>query len=142
ITSGWNDAALAYCFYRGLPARIKSEFARPGKPTTLLQMKQLAQDINFFYWELQDELRQEGRSVCLLNQPSTNPPPVVKWYMDGLYPIFPFCLLVEYLTPYSKFLGLDGRLLPEEKERQHKNGLCLVCGASGHTSFECPSARS
>ena len=46
----WGDAPLRHQFYRGLPARIKDEIARVGKPDTLPELKTLAQSIDARYW--------------------------------------------------------------------------------------------
>jgi hypothetical protein len=39
---GWGDGALHCQFYNGLPARIKDEISRMGKPATLSEFKSLA----------------------------------------------------------------------------------------------------
>jgi hypothetical protein len=43
---GWGDGALHHQFYNGLPARIKDEISRQGKPATLSEFKTLAQTID------------------------------------------------------------------------------------------------
>src|SRR6202040_2852288 len=49
--TGWDSRALRHQFYQGLPARIKDEIARMGKPDTLSQLRLMAQSIDGRYWE-------------------------------------------------------------------------------------------
>jgi hypothetical protein len=65
---GWGDGALRRQFYNGLPARIKDEISRQGKPTTLSEFKTLAQTIDARYWERKGEVSHESKSS------SSNPP--------------------------------------------------------------------
>src|SRR3984957_10673694 len=67
--TGWDSRALRHQFYQGLPAQIKDEIARMGKPDTLSQLRLMAQSINGSYWEREEETRQE-RNL----QPSENKP--------------------------------------------------------------------
>jgi hypothetical protein len=55
--TGWDNRALRHQFYRGLPARIKDEVSRVGKPATLPQLRTLAQSIDGHYWERDEETR-------------------------------------------------------------------------------------
>jgi hypothetical protein len=55
----WDDASLRRRFYKNLPARIKNEISRVGKPRTLNDMRDLAQAIDQRYWEREDEIKQE-----------------------------------------------------------------------------------
>ena len=45
----WGDAALRRQLYRGLPARIKGEISRVGKPETLTAFRTLIQNIDTRY---------------------------------------------------------------------------------------------
>src|SRR6202040_3823637 len=63
--TGWDGHALQHQFYHGLPSRIKDELARIGKPATLPALKALAQSIDGWYWEREEETRRERG-----NQPS------------------------------------------------------------------------
>jgi hypothetical protein len=56
----WDDKALCRRFYKNLPARLKNEISRVGKPRTLMGMRDLAQAIDHRYWEREDEIRQEN----------------------------------------------------------------------------------
>jgi hypothetical protein len=55
----WDNRALRHQFYRGLPARIKDEVSRVGKPDTLPDLRVLAQSIDGRYWEREEETRRE-----------------------------------------------------------------------------------
>src|SRR6202050_3049304 len=55
--TGWDNRALRHQFYRGLPARIKDEVSRVGKPATLPELRTLAQSIHGRYWEREEETR-------------------------------------------------------------------------------------
>jgi hypothetical protein len=44
--------------------------------------------------------------------------------------------------PHAKLLGPDGKLLPAERERRKKNGLCMFCGKPGHESANCNAKSS
>ena len=57
--TGWDNRALRHQFYHGLPARIKDEVSRVGKPITLPELQALAQSIDGCYWEREEETRQE-----------------------------------------------------------------------------------
>lgn len=57
----WDDASLRRRFYKNLPARIKNEISRVGKPNTLNGMRDLAQAIDQRYWEREEEIRQEKK---------------------------------------------------------------------------------
>jgi hypothetical protein len=41
----------------------------------------------------------------------------------------------------SKVLGPDGNLLPEEKERRKKQGLCIICASKDHLADQCPARK-
>src|SRR3984885_4826988 len=57
--TGWDNRALRHQFYRGLPAHIKDEVSRVGKPAPLPQLRTLAQSIDRCYWERDEETRRE-----------------------------------------------------------------------------------
>src|SRR6202040_4223218 len=63
--TGWGGRALRHQFYPTLPSRIKDKLARIGKPATLPALKALAQSIDGWYWEWEEETRREHG-----NQPS------------------------------------------------------------------------
>src|ERR1700723_1159490 len=67
--TGWDSRALRHQFYQGLPARIKDEIARMGKPDTLSQLRLMAQSIDGCYWEREEETRRERNSQPLEKKP-------------------------------------------------------------------------
>jgi hypothetical protein len=47
----WGENALWYQFYTRLPDRIKDQIANVRKPATLVDLQNLAQNIDHCYWE-------------------------------------------------------------------------------------------
>jgi Retrotransposon gag protein len=139
---GWGDGALRRQFYNGLPARIKDEISRQGKPTTLPEYKTLAQTIDARYWERKGEVSRETK-------PSTSTPPAKqsastsdrKEYSGGKSGTAsaPSSTKLPDLT--SK-LGKDGKLTSEERQRRMEKKLCLFCGGHGHTARDCLKSTS
>ena len=67
----WGENALRYQFYTGLPDRIKDQIANVGKPTTLVDLWTMAQNINHHYWEHKSEVSCESKP--LTSNPQTKP---------------------------------------------------------------------
>jgi hypothetical protein len=61
--TGWNEQALARCYYKGLLDRLKDEIARIGKPTGLLPLRELVATLDQRYWEHQLEVSRDKRST-------------------------------------------------------------------------------
>jgi hypothetical protein len=55
----WEEPALRYRFYEGLPPRIKDELSKSKKPRTLQVLKQKVQNIDARYWERAQECSRE-----------------------------------------------------------------------------------
>ena len=78
---GWDDKALCRRFYKNLPARLKNEISRLGKPKTLAEMRALSQQLDHRHWERDEEIRQEnsqrktGSSNPSSNSHTGNPHP-------------------------------------------------------------------
>jgi Retrotransposon gag protein len=51
LRCSWEEPALRYRFYEGLPPRIKDELSKSEKPRTLQVLKQKVQNIDERYWE-------------------------------------------------------------------------------------------
>ena len=58
----WGDAALRHRFYDGLPARLKDDVSRDGKPPTLQGMRLKAQQCDARYWERRAEVTRKTSS--------------------------------------------------------------------------------
>src|SRR6202041_943850 len=134
---------------RGLPSRIKDELARIGKTTTLTMLKALAQSIDGWYWEWEEETRREHG-----NQPSDrkNDKPQNQASSSSnnnnnnnsnnnknknKKPNSSNNRLASQnperkKTDLGEKLGQDGKLTPAERSRRFANNLCLFCGGGGH----------
>src|SRR5215472_10351652 len=55
--TGWNDPALLFQFYEGLPDRLKDALCKVGYPATLSALQTLAIDFDGFYWDRERERR-------------------------------------------------------------------------------------
>jgi hypothetical protein len=56
----WDSNALRHAFYCGLSDRIKDKIWPVGKPADLLGMKELAQNIDAWYWERKAEIARDA----------------------------------------------------------------------------------
>lgn len=167
--TGWDEAALRHRFYAGLPSRIKDEVARNGKPTSLTQLRTLAQIIDGRYWERQAELGRErnaanraanntsnsgnnnqrnnsGNSNGNSGQKNNKPAQTTASGSSGAKPVAAPSNNSNSGKPpagtLNSKLGKDGQLTTQERERRFKNNLCMFCGKAGHTAKECNKASS
>jgi hypothetical protein len=149
---GWGDGALRRQFYNGLPAQIKDEISRQGKPTTLSEFKTLAQTIDARYWERKGEVSHESKSS------SSNPPKQSS--SDRTTPSRsgndrsgshnsgnnksgnPSSSSAPKAPDLTSKLGKDGKLTSEERQRRLDKKLCLFCGGPGHTARDCSKSTS
>ena len=148
LVRGWGDGALRRQFYNGLPARIKDEVCRQGKPVTLIELKTLAQTIDARYWERKGETSREtthkapSTTAPKASAPSDNTkrshnPPST----SSNRPSKPSGSSTS--TPdLSNKLGKDGKLTAEERKRRMDNRLCLFCGGPGHSARDCFKSTS
>jgi hypothetical protein len=146
---GWGDGALRRQFYNGLPARIKDEICRQGKPATLAEFKTLSQSIDARYWERKAETSREVK-------PSTSGPPAKssapptrtftsstdRTTSTGSKPSKPSTSSSSQQPDLSSKLGKDGKLTTEERQRRMDMRLCLFCGGPGHTARDCSKSTS
>ena len=141
--TGWDSRALRHQFYQGLPARIKDEIARMGKPDTLSQLRLMAQSIDGRYWEREEETRRERNS-----QPSEKKPDKSSNQQSSSNNSKKdsknnakknqssnqggSSSNSEKKNPdLSDKLGKDGKLTQAERTRRFNNNLCLFCGGVG-----------
>jgi len=159
--TGWNDTALAYAFYSGLPNRIKGEMVHiGGRPRTFADMKTIALIIDQRYHEHQQE---KGVSSCttldstkasMASIPSLSssalpanasqnasraprPTAAVGTSRSG-----PAAVNQKKPSDVSANLDTDGRLHKEERKRRCECNLCLYCGDATHMVNQCPKIPS
>src|ERR1700719_1440680 len=152
--TGWDSRALRHQFYQGLPAQIKDEIARMGKPDTLSQLRLMAQSIDGRYWKREEETWRERNSQPLEKKPdkssnqqsssnnskkdSKNNTQKNQSSNQGSS-----SSNSEKKNPnLSDKLGKDGKLTQAECTRRINNNICLFCGGVGHTAKECPKSSS
>ena len=153
----WDDNSLCFRFYKNLPKRLKDEISRVGKPKFLYQMRDLAQQIDYRYWERDEEIRQENaaakkssnsgnpsnsgkdkksdppKTSANNNQSSSSSNQKPKNTSSGSNDTSS-----SNKPAYADKLGKDGKLTPAERLRRITNKLCLFCGQSGHMVDSCP----
>jgi hypothetical protein len=149
---GWGDGALCRQFYNGLPARIKDEISRMGKPTTLSEFKTLAQTINARYWEHKGEISRETKSSSS-NPPKPSTSDCASSHLSGsgnhrsgqnksAKPTSVSTLSTPKAPDLNTKLGKDGKLTAKEHQRCLDKKLCLFCGRPGHTAWDCTKSTS
>src|ERR1700722_7258557 len=138
--TGWDSRALRHQFYQGLPAQIKDEIARMGKPDTLSQLRLMAQSIDGCYWERREETRRERNSESLEKKPdklsiqqssSNNSKKDSKNNAKKNQSSNQGSSLSnsEKKNPnLSDKLGKDGKLTQAKHTHRFNNNLCLFCG--------------
>jgi hypothetical protein len=55
----WNEPALRNRFFSGLLLRLRTEIIKHGKPTSLYDLRLMAQECDQAYWMIKDKLAQE-----------------------------------------------------------------------------------
>ncbi len=146
----WEDVALCFQFYNGLPEWLKDKIMILGKPESLWEMVNVTVHYNTLYWEWQAEWKMNHcfDPKTTLSCPS-EPPHTLTTILPSTncnsttthcQPKGSWTTL-HTLKPYNDVLGLDGKLKPEELECQHKNKLCLVCSSSNHQASKCPTSK-
>jgi len=149
---GWGDGALCCQFYNGLPARIKDEISRMGKPATLSEFKTLAQTIDARYWEHKGEISRETKSSSS-NPPKPSTSDCASSHLSGsgnhrsgqnksAKPTSASTLSTPKAPDLNTKLGKDGKLTAKEHQRRLDKKLCLFCGRPGHTAWDCTKSTS
>ena len=168
VQTGWNNTVLRHRYYSGLAERIKDAISQLGKPSTLGDMKTLAHSIDARHWE---RIREKSRSDSLKTNPSDNKSDKRNSNasdisdtsdnsdtsdtsdISDIYDIFDHTDQSQRtITSKSKSestanpifdkLGKDGKLTPQERQHRFDNGLCMICGASGHITDDCPKSAA
>ena len=142
---GYGEGALRHHFYNGLPDRIKDEISRVGKPTTLSDLRQLAQAIDARYWERKSEVSRQTKPTSapsvLRNSPNTTPT-VSKDTKESKGKAATTSGASANNPDLTSKLGKDGKLTTVERKHCFDNKLCMFCGLAGHMAKDCPKSTS
>ena len=60
LQTGWNECALCFRYYQGLPDRLRNAITAVGKPKSLERMKALAIKWDQRYWEQYNEKKKNS----------------------------------------------------------------------------------
>jgi len=151
----WPNPVLHHLYYNALPNRIKDLWARSDPPPLLEDLMREAQRADNRYWKRVEEKKSEttpARTSEQKSQPNTpnSQQPKSKSTSQSQSRSSASAQSTSSSnsrstqTPtaktkdLSKILGPDGKLLPEEKARREKLGLCTYC-AEKHATDICPS---
>ncbi len=158
--TGWNDSALYWQFYKGLPDRLEDELARIGKPPTLILLQHQIQILNQHHWERQSEVSHDKRTTTstALTQSdnsksstsasgsnsnkattTTSQSSTQKTLSSSSSTSLPS---TKVKNPHADKLGKNSKLTSEERDRRFKLQLCLFCGLVGHKVTDCPSTKN
>jgi hypothetical protein len=129
----WNDAAFISQYRTGLCDDVKDMLLNYVEPNTLAAMMELAISCDQRLHERRLERGVRVRplppapmpTAPLFGDRSTRTPPNNHYAMD-----------IDAVS--NRPIGADGRLLPEERERRLRLGLCLRCGLPGHRVSDHP----
>jgi len=145
----WADDVLHLFYYRGLPDRIKDLWAQTNPPALYDTLVEEAQKADLCYWHRVDKKRKnpstskpstsEQRSPdqksysgmpAKSGQSSRSPSSSTPNKTVSTVSSMPRTLAkkTDSYKDLSAVLGLDSKLLPEEKERHKKFSLCLCHG--------------
>jgi hypothetical protein len=144
---GFGEGALRALFYRGLPDRIKDEITRFGKPASLYELRDLAQDVDARHWERKSQTDRRSKNT---DTPETTAKPTKPSFPAKPSPASGSKAPKDKESggkPAAKSdlaskLGKDGKLTKEERQRRFDNNLCMFCGKAGHVAKDCYKSGS
>lgn len=116
LGTGYNEAALRRCYYRGLKHDLKTELARGDEPDGLEDLIERVHEIDEKFAGLRYE---NGRTD---HRPFTN---------------HKFQKRENRSYEPMDLSATRGPLSPRDREHRMKNNLCLYCGKPGHRAREC-----
>ena len=153
---GWPNDVLYRLYYKALPARIKDTWVATGPPRNYPDLVLAAQQADHRHWERVAEKKKEGIPTRVSDgkpQPKTSAPntpsksPSNSQSRTPSTPSKSSSYARATTTSAAKakdltnILGPDGKLLPEEKARRERLGLCTYCGED-HRGEKCPTKPS
>jgi hypothetical protein len=140
--TGYNDAALASEFYRGLANRIKDVMALSGRARDMIGLRDQALEIDRRYWEREQE-RPKGTvsSTPRTTTSATNrtPSQTTESNPKSSNTTATKTSGTTQASAVGKDLDASGHLKEAEKDRRKRLGLCLYCAEKGHPLWECPA---
>src|SRR6266540_5183166 len=74
LWTSWNDSALYWQFYKGLPDQLKDKLARIGKLPMLILLQHQIQILNQRHWEHQSEISRDKRATMSTPRPNPTTP--------------------------------------------------------------------
>lgn len=154
IRTSWDDRALTFRYYDGLPERLQDNITSDGKPRTLSEMRKLAIKWDQRYWERQGEKKKSAEREKKAPKPAsaqstttTTSPSASSNHRnsnDSKAQSSSSKKSSTSSTPkpndLGDKLGKDGKLTPAERTRRIANNLCLFCGLAGHRAADCKKA--
>jgi len=161
VYTGWNDAALANHFYRGLPRRIKERFMYTHRPQTLVAMRAQALDFDQMYWEYQEELgnkpkpdppKEQGKGKkgkdktdnpsSQQNQAQSSDKAGKQQSSDNKPAQTQKSGQKGSAATSNQTSRVRAPLTQAQKDERRAKGLCLYCGGEGHDVANCPHVPS
>ena len=143
----WGENPLRFIFIQGLSPEIRSLLI--GKPKSEKDTLQKAQDLSI---EIDNELTDNRKNHP--NHPRPKPAfrPVPHSFAAAPRPAPAAVPHVPHFPPAPDVasapvpmeidaLARRGPLTPAERSHRMTNGLCIICGSSGHLAAACPKRR-
>ena len=124
----------------GLAPWLKNELARLiYPPRTLSELRVAVLQIDSNYWKCEMERKREDPSANTTQSSSKK-----KSNSKSSPTSDPKSQSAKGKVPsgIASVLGSDGHLLPAERERRLKEGLCLICGSKDHRARDCPDNKN
>ena len=166
--TSWDDRALSFRYYEGLPERLQDAITSEGKPRILSAMKAMALKWDQRYWERQGEKRRNSEKEKKPQKSSSSSSTYnSSTFQNNSASTSSFSNSARNnrtqrsSTPrnhnsapsassasassastnsLSDKLGSDGKLTAAERTRRVAMNLCLFCGLPGHRAKDCRKA--
>jgi hypothetical protein len=161
----WSDRNLRNAYYQNLAPRIQQQFVTAGRvpPSSLDELMAVSDAFDRAYWanvEISKNTKSSEDKKSESKKSSSDAPKAKKRKTDSSQANSSSATTSTSNSnttassssntsksqsgstkkkdpPYKKYLGADGKLLPEERDRRIANGLCLLCGQKGHMANDC-----